>query len=198
MQRLEECTFEPSHSLSDYSLYICYLWAALTVIMEDNSESFEPVTDLASDDSTNGMQDANQPTDSTNGVQDAEQPVNSTNGVQDGDQSMDSINGVQGANQPINSTNGVQEGDGIAADGSARYQDVATVTPVSKKTLASVMKGHMYQLAFSLCNGLFLSWIDPAAMNAFREHLDAIEMSITAGEEVLPALDMVSRVLALG
>ena len=139
--RLKECSFEPSHSLADYSLYICYLWSALTLYQSDTSVVKHVVTDV-----TANIQSAD---DSTAAAHTDEKLA------EDSDQT-DSANNL-----------------------------------TDMTSLVSLVSANMYKLAFSLCNGLFLPWLDSDLMSTFRSHLDTLEAEIKTAAETTSKLSIV-------
>ena len=139
--RLKECSFEPSHSLADYSLYICYLWSALTLYQSDTSIDKPVVTDVTLDIQSAG--------DSTTAAHTDEKPA-------------------EGNDQPDSA-------------------DILT----DMTSLVSLVSANMYKLAFSLCNGLFLPWLDSDLMSTFRSHLDTLEVEIQTAAETTSKLNIV-------
>ena len=138
--RLKECSFEPSHSLADYSLYICYLWSALTLYQYDTSVD-KPAADVTPD-----IQSAD---DNTTAAHTEEKPA-------------------EDSGQP---------------DSADNLTDMTS--------LVSLVAANMYKLAFSLCNGLFLPWLDSELMSTFRSHLDTLEVEIQTAAETTSKLNIV-------
>ena len=139
--RLKECSFEPSHSLADYSLYnIGYLRPALTLYHSDTSV-FKPTADVTPDIQSAG--------DSTTAAHTDEKPA-------------------EDSDQP---------------DSADNLTDMTS--------LVSLVSANMYKLAFSLCNGLFLPWLDSDLMSTFRSHLDTVEAEIKTSAESSSKLNIV-------
>ena len=127
--KLLDCTFEASHSLADYSLYIYYLWSALTISADSSAITSASTTDMSTSLQREEHND--------------DLPVNAADS---GDHNVET-------------------------------------TP---QTLTSVVQTHMYQLAFSMCHSLCLTWLDAGSMKVFKNHLEEIEKG-----EITTALNMV-------
>lgn len=156
MKRLGECSFEPSHSLSDYSLYICYLWASLT------HSPGSSIQNQAATPQSSALTSNNTPVESE--VSGIERHLPETD-----------ISSTEGQSADTN-TSGI-EGHLVVSDMTA---------------LISLVSTNMYKLAFSLCNGLFLPWLDSDLMKSFLSHLQTLEDEVKNGAESLPKLDIVS------
>lgn len=171
ISRLRDCSFEPSHSLTDYALYICYLWSALTMNMAENSPNILNSGPLP--EATNGTI----PENSEHMVTSVETALREAATDSDG----------------ADTTRILDVSDGVAAV-EATKQSVARKDSTDKElsvphseTLRSVVNSHMYELAFSLCNGLFLPWLDPSAMIEFNKHLESIESGTAADIDMVRA-----------
>lgn len=193
MTRLKECSFEPSHSLTDYALYICHLWSALVLCLnlpygaEDVASSLQP----GHASSTGTSEAACVVSDTNDGA------VKAPGDLPMGQEERESVPAI------ITQTKYVAESDECSSVSHPPSVDKVASTKTERKStsvcaavdseLQMMVADHIYQLAFSLCNGLFLQLLDATLMKQFNEHLNVLEteaMKNLTGP--LPELDIVS------
>lgn len=182
--RLRDCSFEPSHCLEDYSLYICYLWSALILSLNQSL----PASTSSNVNANNSVSQSN----NTNNVDAAVAIISA-----DVELKLENLQ-IDGERKPSDDprladdeplTSGEHKSQVVNGQSSVSSPDQTTEDQTYSELVDLVSK-HMYQVAFSLCNGLFLPWLDSVMMKAFRDHLNTQERE--TGAESFTELDVVS------